>query len=221
MSGHRKPVQERSRKTYDLLLAAAEVLLEDVGIERISTNLICQRAQLTAPAFYRYFDDKYAVIEALAERLMKRQNVALEAWVERYRHAGYDRLVEHVIDLVREMDDITRGQPGAIWIMRALRAVPKLAHIRLASHNHVTELLTDLYMPYLRDVPRELVRRRTRLSVEIAYSIDEMLKEETVSREEALEDLTYIFKSLYYHPDMLAGLARSDGSSDGSPDTRR
>jgi AcrR family transcriptional regulator len=210
-------VQERSRKTYDLLLGAAEMLLEEVGVERISTNLICQRANLTAPAFYRYFDDKYAVIEALAERLMKRQNVALEAWVERYQHTGYDMIVAHVADLVREIDDITQGQPGAIWIMRALRAVPKLSHIRLASHNHVTDLLTDIYMPYLPGVPRELVRRRTRLSVEIAYSIDEMLKEETVSRDDAMDDLTYIFKALYYHPDLLAGLAASADGSDGRP----
>jgi AcrR family transcriptional regulator len=214
VSGHRKPVQERSRKTYDLLLTAAEMLLEEVGIERISTNLICQRAQLTAPAFYRYFDDKYAVIEALAERLMKRMNVALEAWVDRYRDAGYDVLVEHVIDLVREMDDITRSQPGAIWIMRALRAVPKLAHVRLTSHNYVTDLLTDIYMPYLPGVPRGLVRRRTRMAVEIAYSIDEMLKEEEAAREDAMEDLAYIFKSLYYHPDLAVGLTRSDGKSD-------
>jgi AcrR family transcriptional regulator len=209
VSGHRKPVQERSRKTYDLLLGAAEVLLEEVGIERISTNLICQRADLTAPAFYRYFDDKYAVMEALAERLMQCQNVALEAWVLRYQHAGYDEIVNHVADLVREMDTITRGQPGAIWIMRALRAVPKLSHIRLASHNYVTDLLTDICMPYLPGVSRDLVRRRTRMSVEIAYSIDEMLKEDAASPDDAMEDLTYIFKSLYYHPDLLPGLAAS------------
>ena len=202
MSGHRQPVQERSRRTHDLLLAAAETLLEEVGIERISTNLICQRANLTAPAFYRYFKDKYAVIEALAERLMKRQNVALEAWVARYRDAGYDVIVDHVVDLIREMDEITRSQPGAIWIMRALRAVPKLSHIRLASHNYVTDLLTDVYVPYLPGVPRELIRRRTRISVEIAYSIDEMLKEEHVDRDAVLGDLTYIFRALFYHPDL-------------------
>lgn len=202
MSNHRKPVQERSRKTYELLLSAAETLLEEVGIERISSNLIVQRAKLTAPAFYRYFDDKYAVIEALAERLMHRQNEALTRWIERYRDAGYDVLVDHIEDLVREMDTITRQQPGAIWIMRALRAVPSLAHIRLASHHFVTDLMTDVYMTYLPDVPRALVRRRTRLAIEIAYSVDEMLKEEPDAHAHVFEDLTYLFRALYYHPDL-------------------
>src|SRR5471030_17406 len=196
LSNHRKPMQERSRKTYELLLAAAETLLEEVGIERISSNLIVQRANLTSPAFYRYFDDKYAVIEALAERLMQRQNEALTHWIERYRDAGYDALVDHIEDLVREMDAITRQQPGAIWIMRALHAVPSLAHIRLASHQFVTDLMTDVYMPYLPGVARDLVRRRTRLAVEIAYSVDEMLKEEPGMRNAVFEDLTYIFRSL-------------------------
>jgi len=202
LSNHRKPMQERSRKTYELLLSAAESLLEEVGIERISSNLIVQRAKLTSPAFYRYFDDKYAVIEALAERLMQRQNEALTRWIDRYRDAGYDTLVDHVEDLVREMDAITGQQPGAIWIMRALRAVPSLAHIRLASHHFVTDLMTDVYAAYLPGIPRELIRRRTRLAVEIAYSVDEMLKEEAGSREHVFEDLTYIFRSLYYHPDL-------------------
>ncbi|MEG3088191.1 TetR/AcrR family transcriptional regulator [Sphingomonas sp. PB4P5] len=202
MSNHRKPMQERSRRTYELLLGAAETLLEEVGVERISSNLIVQRAGLTAPAFYRYFDDKYAVIEALAERLMQRQNEALTRWVERYRDAGYDVLVDHIGDLVREMDAITGQQPGAIWIMRALRAVPRLAHVRLASHHFVTDLMTDIYMPYLPGVPRDRVRRRTRLAVEIAYSVDEMLKEDGDAREAVFEDLTYVFRSLYYHPDL-------------------
>jgi AcrR family transcriptional regulator len=188
-------------------------LLEEVGIERISTNLICQRAQVTAPAFYRYFDDKYAVIEALAERLLQRQNVALEGWVARYRDAGYDAIVDHVVELLREMDGITGSQPGAIWIMRALRAVPKLTHIRLASHNYVTDLLTDLYMPYLPGVPRDSVRRRTRLSVEMAYSIDEMLKEEATDRDLIFQDAGDLFRAIYYHPDYLPALAAGAATS--------
>lgn len=52
----------------------------EVGIDRISTNMICTRAVLTPPSLYGYFDDKYAVIEALGERPMARQNAALEDW---------------------------------------------------------------------------------------------------------------------------------------------
>ena len=74
------PKQERAQQTYELLLDVAGELLAEVGIDRISTNLICTRAGLTPPALYRYFKDKYSVLEALGLRLMERQNAVLEAW---------------------------------------------------------------------------------------------------------------------------------------------
>ncbi len=201
---HRKPVQARAQRTYDALLDAAGALLGEVGIERISTNLICERAGLSPPALYRYFDDKYSVIGALAERLMQRQNAALQAWVARHAEARLDELADRTIELLREMHAITGSEPGALWIMRSLHAVPNLTHIRLLSHNMVTDLLTDLYHPHLPHVDRALLRRRTRLSVEFAYSLDEMLKEEAVDVEKTFEDAHFVFKAMFDYPDYRA-----------------
>lgn len=201
MSTYRKPVQARSQKTYDALLDAAGSLLGEVGIERISTNMICERAGMSPPALYRYFDDKYAVIGALAERLMTKQNVAMMAWVERYADAGLEVLAERTIDLLREMHAITGSEPGALWILRSLRAVPSLTPIRLASHHFVTDLLTDLYHRYLPHVDRAVLRRRTRLSVEFAYALDEMLKEEAVDTENTFADAAYVFRTMTNYPD--------------------
>jgi AcrR family transcriptional regulator len=198
---HRKPVQARAQRTYDALLDAAGTLLGEVGVERISTNLICERAGATPPALYRYFNDKYAVIGALAERLMERQNVALQAWITRYADAGLEVLADRTIDLLREMHAITSREPGALWIMRSLRAVPNLTHIRLFSHNLVADLLTDLYHVYLPHVDRDLLRRRTRLSVEFAYSLDEMLKEEAVDVDGTFQDAHFVFKAMFGYPE--------------------
>ena len=57
----------------------AGALLAEVGIERISTNMIAARAGLTPPALYRYFADKYAVLEALADDLHEHAARAHEA----------------------------------------------------------------------------------------------------------------------------------------------
>jgi AcrR family transcriptional regulator len=213
---YRKPVQDRSRRTFDALLDAGGALLGECGIERISANLICERAGVTAPAFYRYFDDKYAIIEALAERQMALQNAALDAWVERYRDCGLEVLADKGVELMREMDRITGSQPGAIWIMRALRAVPSLTHIRLLSHNYVADLLTDVYARYLPHAPREVVRRRTRMAVEMAYALDEMLKEEEADRDALFEDAEHVFKAMFRYPDYLANLG-ADGPAQPTP----
>lgn len=198
---YREPRQERSRRTFDALLDAAGNLLGKVGIERISTNLICERAQVTPPALYRYFDDKYAILYALAERLMRRQNEAFEAWVERYGTGGLDLLSDGVLDLLRTMAEITGSEPGAIWIQRALRSIPTLTSIRLASHNYVADRLTEIYGRHLPNVDRAVLRRRCRMSVEMGYSIDEMLKEEEVDQDRLLEDAAFVFRTMLHFPD--------------------
>lgn len=201
MTAYRQPRQERSRRTFDALLDAAGYLLAEVGIERISTNLICERAKVTPPALYRYFDDKYAIIYALAERLMLRQNDALETWIANYGDKGLDVLSDKLLELLETMSAITGSQPGAIWIMRALRSVPSLTPVRLYSHNYVTDLLTDIYHQYLPHVDREMIRRRTRLSVEMAYSMDEMLKEEDFDQKKLLQDAAFVFRSMLNFPE--------------------
>ena len=173
------PKQERAQATYERLLDVAGALLAEVGLDRISTNMICAQAGVTPPALYRYFGDKYAVLEALGRRLMARQNVALERWLARHADHGIAALRGGIEELLRETAAVTRSEPGAVWILRALHATPQLIHVRLESHRHVTDQLVDAYARHLPDVDREILWQRLRLSVELGFAADEMVQEET------------------------------------------
>jgi AcrR family transcriptional regulator len=172
------PKQERAMQTRERLLDVAGELLGKVGIERISTNMICARAGLTPPALYRYFKDKYAVLEALGLRLMERQNVVLSAWLEEHVPNGLDALAEHTADLLRDTAAITAAEPGAIWTLRALRAVPQLAHVRIESHRLVTDRMVKAYAPLVPAMSKKELWRRVRVSIELGFAVDEMLNEE-------------------------------------------
>jgi AcrR family transcriptional regulator len=113
-----QPRQNRAVATRERLLDVAGALLADVGVERISTNLICAGAGMTPPALYRYFKDKYAVLEALGERLMDRQNAALFDWLDRCAPGGLEGLAAGVEDLLRATAEVTAAEPGAIWTLR-------------------------------------------------------------------------------------------------------
>jgi AcrR family transcriptional regulator len=190
-----RPRQTRALATRERLLDVAGVLLAEVGVERISTNLICARAGMTPPALYRYFKDKYAVLEALGERLMDRQNEALFAWLERCAPDGLEGLAMGVEDLLRATADITASEPGAIWILRALRAVPQLAHVRIASHRLVTDRMTAVYAPLLPQMKPDVLWRRLRLTVEFGFATDEMLNEETlIPRDDLIRDAAAILR---------------------------
>jgi AcrR family transcriptional regulator len=172
------PKQERALQTRERLLDVAGELLGEVGIERISTNMICARAGVTPPALYRYFEDKYAVLEALGRRLMDRQNAVLFAWLDRHAPNGLEALAEHTEDLLRATAEVTAAEPGAIWTLRALRAVPQLAHVRIESHRMVTDRMVKAYAPLVPELSKKVLWRRVRISIEFGFAADEMLNEE-------------------------------------------
>lgn len=190
------PQQDRAVQTRDRLLDIAGELLGEVGIERISTNMISARAGVSPATLYRYFKDKYAVLEALGLRLMERQNKVLFAWLDAHKAGGLQALGDHVEDLLRATADVTSSEPGGVWIERAMRAVPQLAHVRVESHREVTDVMLDVYAPLLPNVSRKALWRRLRMTVEYGYAIDEMLNEEDrIPRDEIFREAAILLAS--------------------------
>ena len=172
----RAPTQTRALETCERILDAAANLLGEVGIERLSTNLICERAGLSPPALYRYYPNKYAVLAELGVRLMMSQNDLLEQWATpatlRLPAAKFE---ERIRQLFLDTLEITRKAIAGEWITRALRAVPSLAPVRIESHEHVTGLLVAAFALAYPAVPQARVRLVSRLAIEVMYSAQELL----------------------------------------------
>lgn len=187
------PVQDRAHRTRERLLDVAGGMLGDVGIERISTNLVAQQAGVTPPALYRHFRSKYDLLAALAERLMERQNQVLIDWLDRWSGAGQAGLTAHLPELFRDTARITDAEPGGVWIERALRAVPQLAPIRIASHRYVTDRIVQAM-----GEPGAVLWRRVRLAVELGYAVDEMLHEEDrIDREDLFHEAARAIEAIF------------------------
>lgn len=170
------PHQKRSRETVELILSAAAELLEDVGFENLSTNMICKQANLTPPALYRYFPNKYAVLKELGERLMARQNALLQDW--KFGDDDLDQMDSQIAALLAETIRVTRETPAGGWIMRSLHATPILSDVRRQSHRQVSQALSKKALdnwPYL-DPAR--VALANRLGVEMGYALVEMIFDE-------------------------------------------
>jgi AcrR family transcriptional regulator len=129
------PSRPTGVSTFEYLLSTAGQLLGEVGFEGLSTNLICKRAGMTPPALYRYFPNKYAVLQELGRRLMRAQDYAVFAWMAEggLNSSSLAAAVESNRRLQTEVNTITRRQPGGKWIMRAMRAVPLLHAVRIES----------------------------------------------------------------------------------------
>jgi hypothetical protein len=104
----------------------------------------------------------------------------LFAWLEKYAPGGLQGLGDHIEDLLRETAEVTASEPGAIWTLRALRAVPQLAQLRIDSHRLVTDRMVKVYAPLVPELSKKVLWRRVRISTEFGFAMDEMLTEENL-----------------------------------------
>ncbi|MEM9573327.1 MAG: helix-turn-helix domain-containing protein [Pseudomonadota bacterium] len=170
------PHQKRSRETVGLILNAAAELLEEVGFEKLSTNMICKRANLTPPALYRYFPNKYAVLKELGERLMAAQNDLID---DLDIHLSDPAKIEtQIVDLLTATLKVTHEMPAGGWIMRSLHATPILSDVRRDSHRRVSRALTDRMLEAWPNLDWKTSYRTNRLGVEMGYALIEMLFDE-------------------------------------------
>lgn len=175
----KQPAQQRATETYERILEVTAQTLADVGIERLSTNLVCERAGITPPALYRYFPNKYALLHELGQRLMQAQNARVGRWITLEVFAGgADDLERAVEGLIIDTYEATVQTVGGVWIMRALRAVPVLQEVRLASHKAVTQEQVQLLAQALPGADLAQLQLLSRIVVELIYATVEMIFDE-------------------------------------------
>lgn len=181
------PTAGKARTTFDNILFAAAELLNEVGFERLSTNDICARASITAPALYHYFYDKYDILEELTLRLLRKQNEAFYIWLLNGGVVGTpaERKVA-LAEWFRIAADVTGSEPGALAILRAMHALPELAPLRLASQRMLTDQLCDIYHRLNPDLDPQMLWYRLRISCEFGFMVDELALEEDRIENETL-----------------------------------
>ena len=185
-----KPKQERAKRTYEAILTAAAELLVEVGVERISTNIVAERAGITVPALYRYFPNKYAVLNALSAACMDKQNAVFQQWFDQYLEQGDPQLLaDDIYGLLKGTYDVTQEQVGGLEVVQALRAVEPLREVRIASHRVVASQLATIAAEFLGRPADELVMTQARLTVNLGYAVVEMaMEDQPLSAESILRE---------------------------------
>ena len=120
----REPRQPRARRTVERILEATAHLLDEAGVDQVTTNLVAGRAGVNIATLYKYFPNKYALLNLLALRFAERQIEAMRGYLRRADEARPWREVhDGLIDVLVE---VWRAEPGHAALQRALMAVPEL-----------------------------------------------------------------------------------------------
>ncbi|MCB0967041.1 MAG: TetR/AcrR family transcriptional regulator [Ilumatobacter sp.] len=110
------PQQSRSRETLDRLLAAADVEFARHGLAAATTTAIAERAGVSVGALYRFFGDKRAIADALAQRYLADASASFGVLLD-----GDDDLAATVRGLVRCAADLQCGHAGYYRLAQDLR----------------------------------------------------------------------------------------------------
>jgi AcrR family transcriptional regulator len=104
-----EPVQARSSERIDALLDAASAVVAEVGIERLTTAMVAERAGASIGTVYRYFPDRIAVLAAMSLRGFERFLRKSVEKLEEHPPATVDDVFSALIDAGVQMH---RDEPG-------------------------------------------------------------------------------------------------------------
>ena len=172
------PRQKRAKETYDRLIAVTGELLDEVGFERVSTNMIAERAGVSPPALYRYFKDKYDIMSTFGRFVMEAQNALLaEVGESLFSDPDYVLTSAILTRLNLKTVEVTEEIPGGVRVMKCLRVVPALSHVRTDSHHEMATALAEAAVKHRPQLSKAEIYRQSLLSIEIGYTAIEFVLE--------------------------------------------
>ncbi len=163
----RAPVQRRSAERLTRILDACADLLDEVGYDALSTRAVALRAGVPIGSVYRFFGNKRAMADALAQRNLERYTERVTERLEETGGAGgWRAAMDAVLD---EYLAMKRTAPG-FSLVDFGNQIP--VGSRYADPNHrVADRLTDLLSGYLDRAPDEDLRRTFLVAVETADTL--------------------------------------------------
>lgn len=174
----RAPVQRRSAERLTRILDACADLLDEVGYDALSTRAVALRAGVPIGSVYRFFGNKRAMADALAQRNLERYT---ERVVERLKGAGgggtsrasdaesgggWRAAMDAVLD---EYLAMKRTAPGFSLVDFGNQIPVGSGHAE--PNRRVADRLTDLLSDYLVREPDDDMRRTFLIAVETADTL--------------------------------------------------
>ncbi|WP_329298807.1 TetR family transcriptional regulator [Streptomyces sp. NBC_00659] len=162
----RAPVQRRSAERLTRILDACADLLDEVGYDGLSTRAVAQRAGVPIGSVYRFFGNKRAMADALAQRNLELYSERVTESLREAGGGGWRAAMDAVLD---EYLAMKRTAPG-FSLVDFGNQIPVGA--RYAEPNtRVADRLTDLLSGYLDREPDDDLRRCFLVAVESADTL--------------------------------------------------
>ncbi|MFI6492625.1 TetR family transcriptional regulator [Streptomyces sp. NPDC050564] len=162
----RAPVQRRSAERLTRILDACADLLDEVGYDALSTRAVAQRAGVPIGSVYRFFGNKRAMADALAQRNLERYAERVTERLQEAGGGGWRAAMDAVLD---EYLAMKRTAPG-FSLVDFGNQIP-VGSGAAQPNTRVADRLTELLSGYLDRTPDEDLRRTFLIAVETADTL--------------------------------------------------
>ncbi|MGW7055029.1 TetR/AcrR family transcriptional regulator [Streptomyces sp. NPDC054887] len=164
----RAPVQQRSADRLARILDACAQLLDEIGYEQLSTRAVAARAGVPIGSVYRFFGNKRAMADALAQRNLDRYARRISDRIATVPSEDWRGAVDAVLD---EYIAMKRTVPGFRLVDFGVQ-IPVGDRAADADINYrVIDRLTDLLPAHLGRAPDPDLRRTVLVAVEAADAL--------------------------------------------------
>ncbi|MCP4436971.1 MAG: TetR/AcrR family transcriptional regulator [Actinomycetia bacterium] len=164
LSVRKRPVQERGRRRFDLILSSARSQLSEVGLDGFTLEAVAIGADVPIGSVYQFFPNKHALIAELSREdtvaLASELHEAAQGFDTTEWQSGTDGVIDNLAELWRT--DPTRRH---VWLaMQSTAATRSL----LADQ---TKVVTDEVVPLVEPLLPPGSKRRTRTIAEVVVQM--------------------------------------------------
>ncbi|MEU7379322.1 MULTISPECIES: TetR/AcrR family transcriptional regulator [unclassified Streptomyces] len=190
----RAPVQRRSAERLTRILDACADLLDEAGYDALTTRAVAARAGVPIGSVYRFFGNKRAMADALAQRNLDRYTERVAGRLKRAGKAGncgWSAAMDTVLD---EYLAMKRTAPG-FSLVDFGNQIP--VGVRHAEPNHrVADRLAELLAGYLGRVPDDDLRRTFLIAVETADTLVQLaFRVDAQGDERIIEEMRWMLRA--------------------------
>jgi len=136
----RRPVQERGRTRFDLILRTGRAQLAEVGIDGFTFDGLASAAAIPIGSIYQYFPNKHSLVCELSAQDTDAIVEALRRSAEQFPSDDWQADVDRLID---QLADLWRSDPGRRHVWLAMQSTAPTRSLAAEQ----TALIADQIVP--------------------------------------------------------------------------
>ena len=178
----RTPQQRRAQERTQSILDVTARLLEEVGIDNLTTLMIADELKISVGSLYHYFPNKHAILNKLGTTWLDEMTTAFTA-IESM-NVEQMTLTEFVDEVIDQLVVVYREQRAVLPLAQALCAIPELRHLDAEHDDLIISKMISLFSRLGFGATKNELNRLGRAFLELSHALLIVVVEQLPRRSE-------------------------------------